>query len=248
MKFVKMQAQGNDFIIMQNIQNLQYDKLAKKLCDRHFGIGADGLVLLNSDTSADIAMRIFNADGSEAELCGSALRCVAKYISPDKKNVSIKTKVGIRKAEFNQENNIKVNIGRAEFLKENLISIGNFGGYYISTGNPHFVIFTDDLQDVQNYVADIVTDKVFTNGVNVEFVKIINKNEVTVRVFERGVGETLACGTGASAIQFAGFKKGILSENLILHFKGGDIFTNYADDNIYLSGKAEIVFTGEIDL
>ncbi len=246
MKFLKMQAQGNDFIILSQNPDYPLNQLAKKLCDRHFGIGADGLLILSQAKEADIKMRIFNADGTEAEICGSALRCVAKYLN--KKISFIETNVGIKKAEFEEYNRIKVNIGKGKFLQSEAIDLYNQRGYYVSMGNPHFVIFTNDLGIADNIADKIAKSDIFENGVNIEFVKVISKTEVKVRVFERGVGETLACGTGASAIQFAGYQKRILQASLLLHFKGGDLYTSIQNEQIYLSGSAEFVFSGEINL
>ncbi len=248
MKFVKMQAQGNDFIITEKNDNLPYRNLAKKLCDRHFGIGADGLVVLYPAQHCDIGMKIYNSDGSMAEICGSALRCVANYISNGKKLLKIKTDAGIKQAKILKNRIVKVNIGKANFLNNNPIEITNIKGYYVSVGNPHFITFVENLESVDIYVDKIKKDKIFTRGINIEFVKKISENEAKVRVFERGVGETLACGTGAASIQFVGFKTGILKDNLTLHFKGGKLYTDIQDEEIYLSGKTELVYKGEIDL
>jgi len=241
-----MHAQGNDFIITDEKVNIT-KRLVTLLCNRHFGIGADGLVLLSPSQKADIKMQIYNADGSKAEICGSALRCSAFLMAKNKKSVKIETDVGIKFAEI-EDNFIEVEIGKPEFVSDEKIKIGDLHGYYISVGNPHFVVFVNDLDSVEKYVKSISTNKIFKEGINIEFVKITARDKVEVRVFERGVGETLACGTGASAVLFAGFKNKMLSNKIKIKFPGGDVFTRIENDSVYLSGEVKLVFKGEIEL
>lgn len=250
MKFVKMQAQGNDFIILDKPElpyHLDITPYITKMCNRHFGIGADGLVVITYPNSYDAEMRIFNADGSEAEMCGSALRCVTWLLAQKlkKSHLKIKTKAGIKKCHFMTDENIKVTLGKAKLLRKNPILLYGQKGYSISMGNPHFVIFADDTSLIEDLGEKISTNSIFKNGVNVEFVKIISRKEVQVEVWERGVGKTLACGTGASAIQFAGKNAGVLDDKLLLHFPGGDLKTKIEDDYISLIGRTEKIFSGE---
>jgi len=250
MRFIKMQAQGNDFIILDDATlpyHLDLSSYIKRICDRHFGIGADGLVVLSYLTKYDAEMRIFNADGSEAEMCGSALRCVTTFLKESSKEsiFKIKTKAGIKTGYSLDEVTAKVNIGKVKFKRENPITICDYTGYYVSAGNPHLVIFTEDTAIIDALGKRISTDPIFKNGVNVEFVKIISPKEVEVRVWERGVGETLACGTGASAVQFVGKEQNLLKGSLLLHFPGGDLKTNIQNNYIFLTGRTEKVFLGE---
>ena len=277
--FTKMQATGNDFIILNYInEKLQYSYklLVKYLCDRHFGIGADGVIILENSMVADYKMRIFNQDGSEANMCGNGIRCLAKYIYEkkliNKNEIKIETLSGIKKLLLEIEGEtvikIKVNMGFPIFDKSripmiyekdaNKVKIENIDFYPMSIGNPHCVCFVDDLEkfDVKKYGKIVENYKYFTEGTNVEFVEIVHKNEykdfnrdtIKVRVWERGVGETLSCGTGACASAIISYKFMGLKEKIDAELLGGKLEIEYDKEknNVYLSGNAEFVFEGKL--
>jgi diaminopimelate epimerase len=215
---------------------------------------------------ADAKMRIFNADGSEAEMCGNGIRCVGKYIFDNKKNsqkniAKIETLAGIKILELiessEKTSKIKVHMGSPEFidnfyLEEIPKNISNENGIYISVGNPHFVIFCKDnidinKIDIENIGKKIQNSRYFKNGVNIEFVEIKSKNNIKIRVFERGSGETLACGTGACASAFAAILQKYCDEKqkIIVNLKGGKLEIEFINNKIYMTGEAVKVFKGE---
>ncbi|HCC08127.1 MAG TPA: diaminopimelate epimerase [Clostridiales bacterium] len=274
MKFTKMQGLGNDFIIINNI-NEKIDKpsqLAIKLCDRHFGIGADGLILICESNIADFRMRIFNADGSEAEMCGNGIRCVGKYIfdnkMTNKKEVDIETLGGIKKLELIVENdivsNVRVDMGEPILKSESIPIIFNKdmvvdeefiidGNTYkitaVSMGNPHAIIFVEnaDKIDVEKIGRMIENHKLFPNRTNVEFLEVSSVNKINVRVWERGVGETLACGTAACASIVASVLNNKTNREIKVKLLGGTLNLEWMDNNhVFMSGPAVTVFEGEI--
>lgn len=268
MKFFKYQGCGNDYVYIdcldQNIEIENPNELAKKISDRNFGVGSDGLILiLPSSSLADAKMRIFNSDGSEAEMCGNGIRCVAKYIFDNKKSFNenitkIETLAGIKILELisykNKVSKIKVNMGHPEFLnsffldKRTFKDISHNCGTYISMGNPHFVVLCENIDffDIKNISRKIQNLPYFKNGVNVDFVKIESQYSIKVRVFERGSGETLSCGTGACAAAVAAISNGFISsDKLIVKLKGGELLVEYTDDLVYMTGDATLVFEGE---
>ena len=239
--FEKWNGLGNDFVIIKkSLPNLK--KLAIKLCNRHFGIGADGLVLILPSKISDAKMRIFNPDGSEAEMCGNAIRCVAKFLN--KQSLKIETLAGIIKPEI-IKNKIRVNMGKAKFLN-------NFGKITsISIGNPHAVLFVKNFDfNWQAQGKKIENNlKLFPKKTNVEFVKIINKNNIEIKIWERGAGATLACGTGACASAYASFIKNKTSQNIKVHLPGGKLLINLKKDNtVFMTGDARKVFKGQYDI
>jgi diaminopimelate epimerase len=282
MEFTKMQGAGNDFVVIDaNHSRRDWSKLAVKMCDRHYGIGADGLLISLPSKVADFKMRIFNADGSESAVCGNGLRCLVEhYIDVNKvKNdseVTVETSIGVRIARIHRENKlivIKVNMGEPRIgLNGTLIKAMNRGNILdimsemnhvitineqelllslVSIGNPHAIHFC-------NYpVADfplaelglkVEQHKLFPDETNFEVVRIINCKQVEARVWERGVGETLACGSGACAILVAGHLLGWLDDNVEVNLPGGVLKVEWYIENnnsIYLSGPTETVFSGE---
>lgn len=274
MKFTKMHGLGNDFIVVEAIDNADYKKLAVSLCDRHFGIGADGLLIVEPSGVADIKMRIFNSDGSEAEMCGNGSRCFAKYVYErgivKKEKMSVETLSGIIMPEiiFNngKAEKVKVYMGnpifktsevpiitdKKTFINEQVKVDGRiYKMTSVLVGVPHTIIFVDSLDE--NMILNIgpIIEKlhIFPRGTNVDFVKIEDENNITVRTWERGAGLTLACGSGACASAVASATTGKTNKNVSVHFKGGDLLVEWMEDNsIYLSGKAEEVFTGDIAL
>jgi len=264
LEFWKMQALGNDYVVIEDLgEKIEEDKLpevAKFLCDRHYGVGGDGLLLLVSSLTEDARMRIFNPDGSEAEMCGNGIRCLAKYAFErnfvNKLEFRIETKAGLRKVYLFSENgkvkSVKVDMGRPtiEKLADSLSVNGEVYEYSsISLGNPHAVIKVKELNDeVVNKVGPKVeVHENFPERTNVEFVKVLNPHELEVRVWERGVGETLACGTGACASAIAMHKLDYSDNEVTVHLLGGDLKVEIAE-RIYLTGPVEKVFEGVIEV
>jgi len=283
--FTKMQGLGNDFILIDCLNNecefrdAEFGVIAKKLCDRRFGIGADQLLLLYPSNIADFKMRIFNADGSEVEMCGNGIRCLAKYIwdrnLSHKNTLEIDTPAGIIRPEKAGEmvkvdmgepilepETIPVNIQKSEVRSQKSEKISNlvvdfplkiedkeFKITCVSMGNPHTIITVDDLSNfpVTYYGPMIESYPIFPKRTNVEFIKVLNPAEIKMRVWERGSGETLACGTGASAAAVASNIKGLTGKNVTIHLLCGDLFIEWADNNhIYMTGPAAEVFEGTI--
>jgi diaminopimelate epimerase len=280
--FTKMHGLGNDFILIDCLQHSFgpdrsiFGESAKKLCDRRFGIGADQILILEHSETADFKMLIFNADGSEVEMCGNGIRCLAKYIWDRKlsgKNVlAIETLAGIIKPEKAGEM-IKVDMGEPIFEPEkipvHLIHPSSFiphplGGIVdyplqiadkefritcVSMGNPHAVIVVDDFAKfpVTYYGPMIEAHAIFPRKTNVEFIEIISGKEIKMRVWERGSGETMACGTGACAAAVASNIKGLTGGKVTIHLLGGDLLIERASDNhVYMTGPAVEVFEGII--
>ena len=276
-----MQGLGNDFICMIYDESIKYNLkiFSKFLCDRHYGIGADGLIFIGKSKNADISMRIFNSDGSEAEMCGNGIRCVAKYVYDKKilnKNcIYIETYAGIKKIEYIIENGkvmeIKVNMGKPILNPKKIpiylpynnlkndskitkllfnIKGKELIGSCLSMGNPHTVIEVDSLKeiDLNKYGQIIEKYKYFPSRTNVEFVEIINDENIKIGVFERGVGRTLACGTGACASAFACFENKKVKRKVRVELEGGYLNVEIdGQNNIYLIGDAVTVYEGVID-
>ena len=271
--FTKWHGLGNDFVIVdlfkENISDC--NNLAIKVCDRNFGIGADGLVLVGPSTIADFKMQIFNSDGSEAEMCGNVTRCVARYVYENnltaKTKFKIETKAGIITPEVIIEDNvitlIKVDMGEP-ILKSEQIPVA-LQGYdkivsyplmileekyeitCVSMGNPHCVIFVDDLDKVNlTQVGPIIeTHNLFPKKINVEFAQVINDEYIKMRVWERGAGVTLACGTGSCATLVAAVLTGKTNKKALVELDGGNLNIEWAENNhIYMSGSAQLVFKG----
>jgi len=258
LNFFKMQAQGNDYIYFDLMDKpfpkIEFSKLAIKLSKRNFGIGSDGIVLILNSETCDAKMRMFNADGSEGKMCGSALRCVSYYLSQKmgKDEVTIETLVGIKTGiiKGKKERMVTINLGIPKFIQDDEVTIDDYKGNLISIGNPHFVTFMDSLSDnITNNQGPIIDNLAnFPDGINVEFVKVISKNEIEVMVWERGSGATLACGTGACAATFCGLKKGILKSPVLVQMPGGSVTVELKKNNIFLTGKVDHVFNGSIEI
>ncbi|MFZ5943841.1 MAG: diaminopimelate epimerase [Bacillota bacterium] len=276
MKFTKMHGLGNDFIILDTFTediNGEYSSLAVKLCDRHFGIGADGLIFILPSDTADLKMRIINSDGSEAEMCGNGIRCFAKYVYDagmvKDKTIRVETLAGIIVPEIIEGNTneiwVKVDMGQPQLerslipmaggegqaIKE-VLSIGDqtFAITAVSMGNPHCVIFLDDLEKIEIKHWGPLLEKhwAFPKKTNVEFVQIVNSRKALMKVWERGAGITLACGTGACAVLVAGVLNGYLDKKAEICLPGGNLDIEWADNGrIYMTGPAAEVFRGELD-
>lgn len=278
MKFTKMHGCGNDYVYVDCTNEMieNPSEVSKYVSDRHFGIGSDGLILICSSETADFRMAMYNADGSEGAMCGNGIRCVAKYVYDkgltDKKNISIETKSGIKELELTVEDGkvslVKVNMG-APILNAKDIPVDvdtekcidsdiNIDGKdykitCVSMGNPHAVTFIDE--DVKTFPIEKIGPKfenhpMFPDRVNTEFVQVLNRHEVNMRVWERGSGETLACGTGTCATVVACVLNGLTDDEVTVHLLGGDLFIKYdrENDTVWMTGPAVIAFEGTIEL
>jgi diaminopimelate epimerase len=274
MNFWKMHGLGNDYVIIDNrnerIAKAAAPDLAKKLCKRRFGVGADGILLVSDSSIADIRMRIFNADGSEAEMCGNGIRCFAKYCFEKeivkKGDFSVETNAGIKQVWLSLKNDqielIKVDMGLPNWERKALpmtgegtcinepLPVDDEETYFVtclSVGNPHCIIFVDNADESPvDYVGPMIENHpAFPNRTNVGFVQVVNRKELKVRVWERGCGETLACGTGTCAAVAAANKLGKVDSKVTVHVPGGDLFVEI-EKKLFLSGPSEKVFEGSL--
>ena len=267
----KMQGCGNDFVILDYDEyeksGLTMENLAKKLCDRHFGIGADGMIIPDiSVDGADIGWYFYNSDGSTAQMCGNGMRCFAKYVYNkqlvNKKQFSVNTSAGIISPEILDNGMVKVNMGKPILENEKIPFKGErkvhvkgreFEITPVSMGNPHCVIFTDEdpMHFAQTYGPDMEVHPYFPEKTNTEFVKILSKQEIKMCVYERGCGITLACGTGACASVVAGVLNNLTEQNVKVNLPGGAVNVEWCgnrenpDRDIYLTGPAQYSFTAE---
>ena len=274
MRFTKMHGCGNDYIYVDAFKEHINDpaKAAIVLSDRHKGIGSDGLILVAPSDVADVRMIMYNADGSEGAMCGNGIRCVGKFFydkgMTDKEEITVETKSGIKTLTFTIEDNkvskVKVDMGApilkakdipATFDKEEIINepIDVDGKTYnitaVSMGNPHAVTFVNDTASLKltEIGPKFENHPMFPDRVNTEFVQILNRNEVNMRVWERGSGETFACGTGTCATVVASVLNGHTDEHVTVHLLGGDLelFYDRANDTVWMTGPATTVFEGE---
>ena len=279
MKFTKMHGIGNDYVYVDCTKKdlAHTSEIAKYVSDRHFGIGSDGMILIKSSEKADFQMDMYNADGSRGEMCGNGIRCVAKYVYDygivNKTSISVATKSGVKYLDLSIRDGkvsmVKVNMG-APILQAALIPVVaqteqvintpievDGKTYYftaVSMGNPHAVVYMDDVDglEIEKIGPSFESHVNFPDRVNTEFVKVIDRHTVQMRVWERGSGETLACGTGACAVAVASILNGLVDRDQPVTVKllGGDlnIFWDENDDQVYMTGPATTVFDGEIDL
>ena len=279
MRFTKMHGLGNDYVYVNCFkEKVEHpSEVARFVSDRHFGIGSDGLIMINPSKVADFEMEMYNADGSRGEMCGNGIRCVAKYVYDygltDKTSISVETLGGIKYLDLTVENGkvsqVKVNMGspiltarqipvvseKEEVINEPLDVNGKI--YYItavSMGNPHAIVYMDDIDhlDIEKIGPAFENHVAFPDRVNTEFVEVIDEHTVKMRVWERGSGETLACGTGACAVAVASVLNGHVDGDSPVTVKllGGDlqIFWNRQENLVYMTGPAATVFDGEIDV
>lgn len=277
MNFTKMQGLGNDFIIIEAASwkaAEDYQPFAEKMCNRYFGIGGDGLIITGRDNEADIFMRIFNSDGSEAMMCGNGIRCVARYAYERKwvgsREFAVRTQSGpkypVLELESGQVSRVRVDMGEP-VLESRAIpmdtdasnvgirietSQGLVEATAVSMGNPHCVILVDQVDSSQVEVLgpEIEHHPLFPQRTNVEFVQTLNTDEMIMRVWERGCGVTLACGTGACASVVAAVLNGRAGRTVLVHLLGGDLLIEWNEDNnhVYMTGPAETAFTGYIQI
>ena len=278
MRFVKMHGAGNDFVVVdgakEDLTEAQLPAVARYACDRHFGIGGDGLILVLPSRVANFRMRMFNPDGSEAEMCGNGIRCFAKYVYDRKIHqdvlMSVETLAGTKTLKLNvaggKVQTVRVDMGEPRLRRSEIpmkgadepkvvmepVKIG--GRKYeltcVSMGNPHCVTFVDRLdgQPVEKLGVEIEHHPYFPQRTNVELVEVLGQHEIKMRVWERGAGETLACGTGACAAAVASALADKASRKLTVHLLGGDLFIEWLGDNkVYMTGNAEEVFEGKVN-
>lgn len=276
-KFSKMHGAGNDYIYVncfkEKVENI--NETAKAVSDRHFGIGSDGLVLICPSDVADFRMDMYNSDGSQAEMCGNATRCVGKYVYDrgltDKTQITLETLAGIKILDLNVKDGevqtVRVNMGSPELVPKNIPIDSNLdrfisedvevdGKVYkvtgVSMGNPHAVTFIDDTDslEIEKIGPKFENNEIFPDKVNTEFIQIIDKKTVKMRVWERGSGETFACGTGACASVVASVLNRLTENKVTVKLLGGELEIEYNQDEntVYMTGPARAVFTGEYDI
>eukprot|EP01119_Soliformovum_irregulare_P001235 TRINITY_DN1095_c0_g1_i1.p1 TRINITY_DN1095_c0_g1~~TRINITY_DN1095_c0_g1_i1.p1 ORF type:complete len:284 (+),score=62.62 TRINITY_DN1095_c0_g1_i1:48-899(+) len=267
--FTKLEGTGNDFIFIEDLDDRikNYDQLSMAMTDRHFGIGGDGVILVLKSKIADTRMRVFNADGSEGEMCGNGIRCFAKYVrdrslvNREQTSIKIETKAGIKIAEFMDESqprttNVKIDMGKPLLIEpsteHNLftdiqIDGTSYPAILVSMGNPHAVIFVDSFDfDYCQLASKIENLPMFPHKTNVEFIRPRSRTEIDFRVWERGSGETLACGTGACAAVVACILSGKTGDQVIVHLRGGPLEIAWPNrESIFMTGAATEVFSGE---
>ncbi len=277
LQFTKMQGLGNDYVYVdctkKKLENAS--EVAVKVSDRHFGIGSDGLILINASSVADFEMEMYNADGSRGEMCGNGIRCVAKYVYDygltDQTHISVETLGGIKYLDLTVEEGrvrqVRVDMGRPMLCPTEIPVIANGetvidmpievdGTEYrmtaVGMGNPHTVVFVEDVDrlEIEQIGPKFEHHPCFPNRVNTEFVKVLDRNTVKMRVWERGSGETLACGTGACAVAVACILNGLTENKVTVQLLGGDLLIEWdrEADKVYMTGPAEVVFDGEIEL
>ena len=275
MKFTKMQGLGNDYVYIdathQDIEN--ESTLAQFVSNRNFGVGSDGLILICKSDVADFKMKMFNSDGSEAEMCGNGIRCVGKFVYDkkltDKTTITIETLAGIKTLRLNTKEGkvetVKVDMGEPILSPSQIPVISNeepvknlkinvkgkeFIFTCVSMGNPHAITIVDNVKDfdVETYGKVVEVDKVFPKKTNVEFIEIVDNQHIKMRVWERGTGETLACGTGACATAVACNLNGLTDEHVFVELLGGtlEIEWDKQDNHVYMTGPAVTVFDGEL--
>lgn len=277
MKFTKMEGLGNDYVYVNCFRETvdNPSEVAKKVSDRHFGIGSDGLILIKPSEVADFRMDMYNADGSQAEMCGNGIRCVAKYVYDygltDKTSISIETLAGIKYLDLQVTDGkvslITVNMGSPELIPDKIPVISDSkrvvdepievdGTTYkmtcVSMGNPHCIVFVEDTASfpLETVGPLFENHERFPKRVNTEFIQLLDRKTVNMRVWERGSGETLACGTGACASAVACILNGLTEDEITLHLLGGDLIVRWDQEEnlVYMTGPARVVFDGEIVL
>lgn len=277
MEFTKMQGCGNDYVYVNGFENKidNPNKLSEIVSDRHFGIGSDGLIVINPSEKADFKMSMYNADGSEGKMCGNGIRCVAKYVydnkMTDKTTITVETLSGIKTLELNVKNDkvetVKVNMGTPILLPKDVPVVSDkdkvvdepividdkeYRITCVSMGNPHAITFienTDDLK-IETIGPKFENNPIFPDRVNTEFIQILDRNTVKMRVWERGSGETFACGTGACATVVACVLNGLTDDKVTVKLLGGDLFIEYnrEENTVYMTGPAKVSFTGKIEV
>ena len=266
--FTKMQGLGNDFIVIDNIEGnvcLSTEEI-RQLSDRRFGIGFDQLLMVESASTKDVDFRyvIFNADGSEVSQCGNGARCFALYLQKkeltNKNTITVETNSGNMVLTVNRDKSVRVEMGKPNFIPSEIpfitqaqaieYSLEDQKMGVLSIRNPHAVIILEDIdgENIEAIATRLQNSDYFPESVNVGFMQILSRNEINLRVIERGVGETLACGSGACAAVIHGIQLGLLENGVEVQLKGGSAFVEYNGDSVYLSGPGEFVYEGAVNL
>jgi diaminopimelate epimerase len=271
MKFTKMEGLGNDYVYVNALEeDIECDDLpalARKISDRHFGVGSDGLVLIMGSDRADFRMKMLNSDGSEAEMCGNAIRCVARYVYEkgltNQRELEIETLAGIIRPAILENGLVRVDMGEPILNGNDIPSLidkervvgekiaidgGEMEFTLVSMGNPHAVTFVDDMQfDIETIGPRVENHRLFPNRINTEFIDVLGRDEVSMRVWERGAGETMACGTGACAAVVATCLNDLTDRVVSVHLLGGDLTIDWDGESnrVYMTGPATFVFEGE---
>lgn len=277
MHFTKMHGCGNDYIYVNCLEHMLENpgEVSKRVSDRHMGIGSDGLILICPSQKADFEMQMFNADGSEGEMCGNGIRCVAKYVYDKglthKTQISVDTKAGVKYLDLTLEegkvSQVRVDMGepileaakipvtsdKEQVIREPIEVNGRtWEMTCVSMGNPHAVVYVPDAAsfEIEKYGPYFENHKLFPKRTNTEFVQIISRNEINMRVWERGANETLACGTGTCACVMASILNDYVDHQVLVHLRGGDLTIEYDEktNHIFMTGPATMVFDGDIDL
>ncbi len=276
MKFTKMQGLGNDYIYVNGFQEeiKAPGEAAKRLSDRHFGVGADGLILIKPSQKADFTMEMYNADGSQGAMCGNGIRCVGKYVYDygltDQKEITVETKSGIKALRLTVQDGkvsqVEVDMGEPELAPEKIpvllegetvigreVRVGEqtYRITCVSMGNPHCVTMVEEVRglDLTKIGPAFENHAMFPDRVNTEFIRVLDRKNIEMRVWERGSGETLACGTGACAVAVACALNGWTEEEVTVHLLGGDLRIRWdrETNRVFMTGPAVTVFEGEID-
>lgn len=277
MKFTKMQGLGNDYVYVNCFQEKieNPSEVAVKVSNRNFGIGSDGLIMINPSKVADFEMEMYNADGSRGEMCGNGIRCVGKYVYDygltDKTSISVETLGGIKYLDLTVEDGkvtfVRVDMGSPELVPANIPIVAEGetvidapivvdGKEYrmtgVSMGNPHTVVYMDDVQglEIEKIGPKFENHERFPKRINTEFARVIDRSTVEMRVWERGSGETLACGTGACAVAVASILNGLTENNVTVKLLGGDLQIEWDRDanKVFMTGPANVSFEGEIEI
>lgn len=256
LSFFKMQAQGNDYLYFDFLEtpipDMDFGTLSRTLSRRSFSVGGDGIVIIEPHKRYDARMRIFNADGSEGRMCGSALRCVSVYLANKlgKDVLQIDTLSGLKIGTITGTNCAEVDMGRAILIHEKPVELNNIIGHTVDVGNPHFVHFVEILTSgmAPHYGPALEKNMLYPDGVNIEFVEVVSPSIIRISIWERGSGATLACGTGACAAAFAAYKKKGTLPQVTVRMPGGDVQVRIENKHAFLAGEVHFVFRGELEL
>lgn len=267
--FTKMHGLGNDFMVIDNILGaitLSAEQIIA-LAHRHLGVGFDQLLMVESSTTPGVDFRyiIYNADGTEVEQCGNGARCFARFVTEKglttNNPINVETRAGLMSLFVNDNQTVQVDMGEPNFnpiniplhamQQQNTYEIAGFEVATLSIGNPHCVMLVNDVNtvNVQDIAIQIQQSELLPNQANVGFMQVLNANEINLRVYERGAGETLACGSGACAAVISGVRAGLLDSTVVAHLRGGDALIEYTEnEHVFLSGPAQFVYEGQIEI
>ncbi|MEO7453162.1 MAG: diaminopimelate epimerase [Fimbriimonadales bacterium] len=274
LEFTKMHGIGNDFVVVDAVRNVwthDASTVSQKVNDRRFGIGGNGLILIEKGASAPFKMRMFNPDGSEPEMCGNGIRCVARFIHDEglsaENPIAIETGAGILSLQVMDGGTVRVDMGKERHLRRDIPMAGDpamtsvgfeieaagrrLRAVAVNMGNPHCIVFVDDVSSVplDEWGPAIECHEMFPNRTNVHFMQVISPTELRMRTWERGAGATLACGTGACAVGVAAELSGVAGNDVLIHLPGGDLRVEIAEDRtVFMTGSASYVYKGEFEV